>query len=161
MEMEGVDSNTSWMLGCAEKLTMRISDVNFQVHAFIVESAPFRLLLGRPFHNLLLTKLEDHEDSSVSLSIRDPANRPHEVIIPTKAHSIMVGYVSTLAFQIHPPPPPRMEAVERYLLKIPQEAALQYPKLEPCAAVFAYKKAAKKVHPVAALLPEDFRIMRK
>ena len=82
-------------------------------------------------------------------------------LIPTKGHSITVGYVSTLAFQIHPPPPPRMEAVEWYLSKIPREAALQYPELEPRAAMFAYKKAAKKVHLVAASLPEDFRIVRR
>jgi transposase InsO family protein len=29
------------------------------------------------------------------------------------------------------------------------------------AAVFAYKKVAKKVHPVAASLPEDFRVIRR
>src|SRR6266404_4905777 len=79
MEMEGADSNTSWMLRCAEKLMMRLGDVNFQVHTFIVETAPFRLLLGHPFHNLLLTKLEDHEDGSVSLSIRDPADQSRKV----------------------------------------------------------------------------------
>ncbi len=72
LEMEGANSSTSWTLGCAENLSMRIGDVSFHVHAYVVENAPFRLLLGRPFHSLLLTKLEDNLDGSVNLTICKP-----------------------------------------------------------------------------------------
>ena len=56
-----------------------------------------------------------------------------------------------------------MEALERYV------ASPLYPfpdddddlsDLDLPVEVLAYKKSAKKVHPVAASLPEDFRIIR-
>ncbi len=46
LEMEGVNGSTSWTLGCTEHLPMRIGSVDFQVHAHIIETAPYCLLLG-------------------------------------------------------------------------------------------------------------------
>ena len=54
LQMEGANSSMSRTLGCAEDLEMRIGDVSFTIHAHVVCTAPFRLLLGRPFHHLLL-----------------------------------------------------------------------------------------------------------
>ena len=54
LEMEGANGLVSRTLGCAENLTMQISDVAFEVHTHVVERAPFRLLLRQPFHHLLL-----------------------------------------------------------------------------------------------------------
>lgn len=71
--MEGANGSTSQTLGCTEDLSMQIGDVSFTIHAHIVHTAPFRLLLGHPFHHLLLCQLEDHPDC-VDVSIRDPAN---------------------------------------------------------------------------------------
>jgi len=73
LRMEGANGSTSRTLGCAEDLNMRIGDVSFTIHAHVVRTAPFRLLLGRPFHHLLLCRLEDHPDH-VDVSIRDPAD---------------------------------------------------------------------------------------
>jgi len=49
LEMEVANSATSWMLGCVEYLTLQIGDIPFKVHAHVIEDAPFRVLLGRPF----------------------------------------------------------------------------------------------------------------
>lgn len=49
LEMEGANGATNWTLGCAEHLAMQVGDVPFTLHAHVVEHAPFRLLLGRPF----------------------------------------------------------------------------------------------------------------
>ena len=72
--MEGANSSTCWTLGCAENLFMHIGHIDFQLHAHVIEKAPFKLLLGQTFHNLLLSCLEDKPDDGVDLAIRDPAD---------------------------------------------------------------------------------------
>ena len=62
LHMEGATGNTSRTLGCAEDLEMRISDISFTIHPHVVHTALFCLLLGCPFHHLLLCRLEDHPD---------------------------------------------------------------------------------------------------
>ena len=56
-----------------------------------------------------------------------------------------------------------MEALDRYVISplspFPDDNNLS--DSDPSVEVLAYKKAAKKVHPVAASLPEDFRIIRR
>jgi hypothetical protein len=160
LEMEGANSSTSWTLGCAEHLQMSIGNIKFQVHAYVVENAPFRLLLGRPFHNLLLSCLEDNADGSVDLSIHDPADHSHIFQVPTRAHRATVGIITMLALQTHPALP-CMLAMDQHGRSIAQQITLQQAFPDPATPVLAYKKAAKKVHPVAASLPEDFRIIRK
>ncbi|KAI9435904.1 hypothetical protein F5148DRAFT_989786, partial [Russula earlei] len=72
LAMESANGLTSWTVGCAENLPMRIGDISFALHAYVVEQAPMRLLLGRPFQQLLLTRLEDFPNGKVELSICDP-----------------------------------------------------------------------------------------
>jgi hypothetical protein len=50
-----------------------------------------------------------------------------------------------------------MQALERYMANTTQVSLGQ----DSPTSVFAYKKAAKKVHPVATSLPEDFRIIQR
>lgn len=141
LRMEGANSSTSCTLGCAEDLSMRIvGDVSFTLHAHVVRTAPFRLLLGHPFHHLLLCRLEDQLDR-VDVSIRDPSNPARAVAMPSRARQgAQVGFVSALAYQVSP--------------------ASLYNNEDNLMSVLAYKKVARKVHPVAASLPEDFRIIR-
>jgi hypothetical protein len=160
LEMEGANSSTSWTLGCAEHLQMSIGNIKFQVHAYVIENAPFRLLLGRPFHNLLLSRLKDNTDGSVNLSIHDPANQNHIIQVPTRARHATVSIITTLAFQTHPTLP-RMTTMDQHGRSIAQQITLQQAFPDSATSVLAYKKATKKVHPVAASLPEDFHIIRK
>jgi len=46
IQMEGANGIRSWTLGCAEDLCVSIGDLSFTIHAHVLESAPFRLLLG-------------------------------------------------------------------------------------------------------------------
>jgi hypothetical protein len=150
LTMEGVNHSTSLTLGCAENLNMHIGNVDFQLHAHVMQTAPFRLLLGRPFHHLLLAHLEDQPGGSVDLLIHDPADLTHSITILTHACHTQVGCINTLALQIQPTPP-HMAALKQYVMN-----TLSVP---PNVKVLAYKKAAKKVHPVAASLPKDFHII--
>ena len=105
LEMEGANGLVSKTLGCAENLSMQVGDVAFEVHAHVVERAPFRLLLGRPFHNLLLCRLEDRPDGSIDISVRNPADPHHSIIIPSRPRKALVGCVRALSFPYQLAPP--------------------------------------------------------
>jgi hypothetical protein len=154
LEMEGANGLVSKTLGCAENLSMQIGEVAFEVHAHVVERAPFRLLLGRPFHHLLLCRLEDHADGRVDISVRDPTNPARSITVPSRARKTQVGFVRTLA--LHSPSPPSFTGLRPHhtLTYCPVEQT-------PPTRVLAYKKVARKVRPVPASLPEDYRIIRR
>ena len=60
--------------------------------------------------------------------------------------------------QTHPAPP-WMTAPECYRAEVAHYASLQQLNLVPPTSMLVYKKVVKKVHPVAASLPEDFCIV--
>jgi hypothetical protein len=49
-----------------------------------------------------------------------------------------------------------MEALECYIATSPPLGTVDSLPAQDAVAVLAYKKVAKKVHPIAASLPEDF-----
>ena len=150
IDMEGANGMVSKTLGCAENLIMQIGDVIFHIHAHVIEHAPFRLLLGRPFHHLLLCRLEDQPDGRVDVSVRDPTDPARAVHIPSRARQAQVGFIRSLACALQTSPP-RADT-----------AFLHHPMTDhPTSVLAAYKKVAKKVKPVPASLPEDFRTIRR
>ena len=153
LDMEGANGLASKTIGCAENLTMQIGDVVFEVHAHIVERAPFRLLLGRPFHHHLLCRLEDHPDGRVDISIRDPAHPTRTINIPSRARRTQVGFIKTFILNASPPT----------FNGLKPQHSLSYQPYNPSTPdqVLAYKKVARKVRPVPASLPEDYRIIRQ
>ncbi|KAI0288887.1 hypothetical protein BC826DRAFT_888759, partial [Russula brevipes] len=72
LEMEGANGATNWTIGCAEYLSIQIGDIPFRVHAHVIEHAPFRLLLGRPFQRVSGFHIEDLPSGSTQVTIRDP-----------------------------------------------------------------------------------------
>lgn len=127
-------------------------------YMYIIKNTPFQLLLGHPFHSLLLSCLEDNTDGSVSLLICDPANQSCTIQVPTKACHTTIGFISTLAFQTYPPLP-QITTLECYGAQVNHHTTTLQLDATPPTFMLAYKKAAKKVHLVAALLPEDFHIV--
>jgi hypothetical protein len=147
LEMEAANSATNWTLGCVEYLTLQISNIPFKVHAHVIEDAPFRVLLGHPFQCVVLSILEDRPDGRVDLTIRNP-HRARRLTVTARERHVQVRYVHILAYQCSPPP--RMNALKHYVSNT-----------VPPTPVLAYKKAVKKVHPVAASLPEDFHVIQR
>jgi hypothetical protein len=66
---------------------------------------------------------------------------------------MQVGFIDTMTYQVISAPP-CMDALEHYVTAQAESF------LVPTTNTFAYKKAAKKVHPVAASLPKDFHIIQ-
>ena len=157
--MEGANGSTSCTLECVEDLNMCIDDVTFTIYAHVICKAPFRLLLGRPFHHLLLCQLKDHPNY-VDVSICDPANPTQSIAVSSWAYwGAQLGFVSSLACQILSELP-RMKSIDRYIasssLQPLTNLLLAEHNADSIATVLAYKKVAKRVHLIAASLLEDF-----
>ena len=175
LQMEGANGATNWTLGCAEYLPMRIGDISVKVHAHVVERAPFRLLLGRPFQHALLCRIEDLPTGEVEVSVQDPVNPSHRVTIPSRPRKVQVSSVRILALSClpqspspsssHLPLPSRIPFISASLLSSGFPSCLlsasQSHMLDGTTLVQTYKKVARKVRPVPASLPEDFRTIRR
>jgi len=68
IKMEAANGGTNWTVGCAEYLTMQVGGVPFKIHAHVVEDAPFKLLLGRPFGHAVSSIIENLPNGDVEVS---------------------------------------------------------------------------------------------
>ena len=73
MMIKAVNGSTSEPPGCVEMLEINVEGLKTWVHAFIVLSAPYQLLLGCPWQCLVCLKQEETEDS-ILVTIHDPCN---------------------------------------------------------------------------------------
>ncbi len=178
LQMEGANRATNWTLGCAEYLPMRAGDVSFTVHAHVVERAPFRLLLGRPFQHALLCRIEDLPTGDVEVSVQDPANPSHRVTIPSRPRKVQVGSVRILTLSCQPqsqfrsqsqsqfrPQPTSCPPLDYSPLLVPEPSSCLLSASQAClldgtTLVQVYKRVAKKVRPVPTSLSEDFCVIR-
>ena len=86
IQMEGANGVCTWTLGCTENLPFQLGNLSFVLHAHVLEGAPFRLLLGRPFYSLLLCKTDDCPDGRVSLTLHDPTDFSRTFVVKTQPH---------------------------------------------------------------------------
>jgi len=72
MTMQTANGRKKEMQGCMEYLELEVGGVKTYAHAFVVQSAPYRLLLGRPWQKgVKLGKIEQ-ADGSMEVEISDP-----------------------------------------------------------------------------------------
>ena len=153
IEMEGANGATNWMVGCIESLTMQVGDVPFKIHAHVVKSASYSLLLGHPFQQALLCCFEDLPSGEVEISVRDPANIACRVYIPTHSHNRCAPGVKILMVVNCAPSPPIFVTDQHTA----HHALPPLPPPDSATLVLKYKKVDQKVKPVATTLPEGFR----
>ena len=105
------------------------------------------MLLRHPFQHASLCRFEDLPNGKVEVSVQDPADATQRVVIPSRPRKAHVGSLKILALiadnDACPPNKPPL------------------PHAANPAPTYAYKKVAKKVRPVPASLPEDFRCIRR
>ena len=170
--MEAANGGTNWTVGCAEYLTMQVGGVPFKIHAHVVEDAPFKLLLGRPFGHAVSSIIEDLPNGDVEVSVRDPTNPSHRVYIPARPRKGRIASVKVISVVTNandsvnyfPPSSVKSHSINCAAQRNPSPAPRALPPLPPpdtAALTLAYKKVANKVRPVAATLPEDFRNIRR
>jgi hypothetical protein len=97
VQMEGANGATNWTVGCAEYLTMQVSGVPFKIHAHVVDDAPFKLLLGRPFGQAVSSTIDDLPSGETEVYVWDPANLSRRIYIPTRPRKGRVTSVKILA----------------------------------------------------------------
>jgi len=97
IEMEGANSATNWMVGCAKNLLLQVGDVTIKVHAHVIEHTSFGLLLGHPFQKSALLRFEDLPSGEIKVSVCDPTNLEHRVYIPTCPHTGRAPAVSVIS----------------------------------------------------------------
>jgi len=72
------------MQGCVEYLELEVGGVKTYAHAFVVQSAPYRLLLGRPWQKEMKLGKIERVDGSVEVEISDPKEEMRRVVVPTR-----------------------------------------------------------------------------
>jgi len=152
IEMEGANGATNWMVGYAENLMLQVGNVPFKIHAHVIKHASFGLLLGCPFQQALLCRFEDLLGREVEISMCDPTDISRRVYVPTRPRTGRTPAVKIISVVNHSspsaPPPPEQVIVLHLLPPLPPA--------DP-AFIFKYKTVDKKVRPVPATLPEEFR----
>ena len=83
IDMEVATGCTTKTLGLVENLAVRIAGITFYLQVHVVEHAPFRFLLGRPFSSLAKCIRDDSWDGTSSLTITDPNDVNCVKTIPT------------------------------------------------------------------------------
>ena len=84
MTMQTANGEKEGMLGCVEYLELEVEGVRTYAHAFMVQSAPYWLLLERPWQKgVKLGKIE-RVDGSVEVEISDPKEEMRWVVVPTR-----------------------------------------------------------------------------
>jgi hypothetical protein len=166
MRMQTANGGSQEMGGCVEMLEIDIEGIKTWAHAYVVPDAPYRLLLGRPWQRLVrLSKTETLDD--VHVTVHDPLDSNNirtcrTLPRPWPNHGSFA--TTAAAFAIPSPAHPSPISPPRFTLALPSLAdrllwqAFDY---DPIRHVFAYKKVANKIKPVATTMPAHARIIRR
>jgi hypothetical protein len=168
IKMEAANGGTNWTVGCAKYLTMQVGGVPFKIHAHVVEDAPFKLLLRRPFGRAVSSIIEDLPNGEVEVSVRDPTNPTHRVYVPAQPRKGRVASVKVVSvitdtdsfidsFPLSSRKSRSTNSTAQHRISSPPHPLPPLPPPNTTALMLMYKKVANKVRPVAATLPEDFR----
>ena len=150
--MRDANGGTKTTFGVVENLDVQINGISVLVHAWIIENAPYWLLLGRPFQ---LAAHADTEEAGDILVIIDPAHPGHRLRIPMRPHTPSHILYGLFLSAVSPSLLPRLSSIasplswsylkETYSHTVP-------------ALGLRYKPVDRKVCPVPTTLPEAARL---
>jgi len=84
MTMQTANRGKEEMQGCVEYLELEVRGVKTYAHAFVVQIAPYRLLLGRPWQKGVKLEKIERVDGSVEVEISDPGEEGKRVVVPIR-----------------------------------------------------------------------------
>src|SRR5919205_773444 len=82
INMESASNHVERTLGLARNVPFSVAGVTAYLQVHILEDPPYRVLLGRPFHSLMTSTVENRVDGSSELILTDPNSR-NVATIPT------------------------------------------------------------------------------
>ena len=135
----GTRTNT----GVVENLELTIAGISVFIHVWIIEEAPYRLLLGRPFQ---VAAQCDTEDVGETLIIFDPKKPGQRMRVPMTPHHAGKFHHTHLALTVPSLLSANLPMASYYLHAV-------YDFTMPALGL-KYKLVAHKVWPVAMMLPE-------
>ena len=74
ISMESTNSGTTMTLGLIENQPVKLSPITVYLQIQVVEDAPFEVLLGRPFFDVLSCSEVSHTGGGHEIHVRDPAD---------------------------------------------------------------------------------------
>jgi hypothetical protein len=158
LNMKDVTSGSKTNTGVVENLEITIAGISIFMHVWIIEKAPYRLLLGCPFQ---VAVQGDTEDMGETLIIFDPKNPGRRMRVPMMPHRAGENHQAHL--MLTTPSPPCIAKISSQHM-IPSLAAASLPVASHYlrstydfmmpALGLKYKPVARKVRPVATTLPE-------
>ena len=157
--MEGANSATNWTVGCTKDLPLQVGDVMVKVHTHVIEQASFGLLLGCPFQQATLCHFKDMPNSKVEISVCDQADLSQRVLLSTCPCTRRAPGVKIISVHTPSPPPmlPHLLSPSPLMQNIEQHPLLPLPPAKPATLALKYKCINKKVQPIPATLPEEYR----
>ncbi|KAF5329970.1 hypothetical protein D9611_010409 [Ephemerocybe angulata] len=88
LSMEAANGAVEKMGGCVEWLEIEVEGMKTWVHAFVVEDAPYDLLLGLPWQKCVRMETVIREDGEIDLVIHNPLNYAEEVRVETRERKV-------------------------------------------------------------------------
>ena len=141
-----------------EYLELEVGGVKTYAHAFVVQSAPYRLLLGRLWQKgVKLGKIE-RADDSMEVEILDPGDERRQVLVPTKER--VRGKLRNGMLVVRSKDGERRitRRGEDSLTEVVLASSFVYDSMVQC---LAYKRVAVKVRPVPGTMPSGIKIVRQ
>jgi len=154
MTMQTANEGKEEMQGCVEYLKLEVGGVKTYTHAFVVQIAPYRLLLGRPWQKgVKLGKIEQ-VDGSVEVEILDPGEEGKRVVVPTREQigERLKGGMLVLGSENKG----EVQGKEDTLTEAILASSFIYNGITQC---LVYKKVANKVRPVPGTMPTNIWII--
>ncbi|EJD34527.1 hypothetical protein AURDEDRAFT_47730, partial [Auricularia subglabra TFB-10046 SS5] len=82
LTLEAANNTKNRTVGLLANLPVIVGGITFYLQAYVVEDAPFDLLLGRPFYGLACANETSDESGATFISLADP-NSDRAVRLPT------------------------------------------------------------------------------
>ena len=141
-----------------EYLELGVVGVKTYAHTSMVQSAPYQLLLGRPWQKSVKLGKIEQADGSMEVEILDPEDERRQVLVPTRErvgdrlrNGMLVVRGKDREGQI-------TRGGEDSLMEVVFTSSFAYDSVAQC---LAYKRVAIKVWPVPGTMPSGIRIVRQ
>jgi len=159
MTIQTANRGTEKIMECIEYLELEVRGVKTYTHTFVVQLAPYYLLLGRPWQKeVKLGKIET--DSSIEVEILNSGEEGKRVVVPTKErmskqlrNGIIILQDSSeirKGIEIRPN--------DSTLTEVILSSSFTYNDMVHC---LAYKRVADKIQLVSGTMLSDIRIIQK
>ena len=84
MTMQTANGRKEGMLGYVKYMELEVRRVKTYAHAFVVQSAPYQLLLERSWQKGVKLEKIEQANGSVEVEILDPKEEGRQVVVPTR-----------------------------------------------------------------------------